>query len=160
MCVMLRNFDVARVQSSVMADGATSATLSDSRGCPMAAADTQLMYSVTAAMADSLKAEYIAWLNDGHIQTVVDDGKARSARVVDLGSEDGTSKVCSIYVFRSKAAYDEYDARVAPGLRADGKARFIDNPDKQVVFSRAFENISAAKANEVVGEKGSYTGAE
>lgn len=122
----------------------------------MAASDTQFLYTVTASMDDAVKAEYMAWLNDGHIQKIVNDGGARSARVEDYGSADGVSTVQSIYVFESRSAYDEYDAAVAPGLRADGKARFIDNPDKTVTFSRTFEDISVDAADDIVAKEGSY----
>lgn len=99
-------------------------------------AECAIRYSVTTTIGaeDGLKDEYIKWLKDGHVQEVVEKGGAVSAEVLDLDvAEGGESKVVSTYVFPSRAAFDNYVAKVAPELRKDGVERF---GKRDVSFSR------------------------
>lgn len=91
------------------------------------------VYCVTATLPADLIDDYIAWLSDGHVQAVLDGG-AEAAWVTRLG--DG--RVESRYHFADRAAYDRYDAKVAPALRADGIARF---GDRGVQFVRCFGQV-------------------
>lgn len=80
-------------------------------------------YSVTTSLPDEATAtEYLAWLMDGHLASVMAGG-ASSARVVRLEGEPGP-RVETQYLFPDRAAFDRYVATVAPALRAEGLAKF------------------------------------
>jgi hypothetical protein len=82
-------------------------------------------YAVTATLPDeATAAEYLDWLGHGHTQQVVAAG-ASSARIVRLdGDPGGTPRIETQYVFPDRAAFDRYVSTAAPGLRAEGLARF------------------------------------
>lgn len=82
-----------------------------------------LVYTVIATVPPAVADDYVAWLLDGHVQAVVDGGAAH-ATVTRL---DGAPvRVESRYVFETAADFARYEATVAPALRADGIARFVD----------------------------------
>lgn len=77
-------------------------------------------YTVRAQFDDpGSRAEYLAWLVDGHAAAVVAAG-ARSAQVLD--GDDGS--VEARYLFASAEEFAAYEAGPAVALRADGAARF------------------------------------
>jgi len=77
-------------------------------------------YTVRAEFQDlSLRAEYLAWLRDGHAAAVVAGG-AQRAEVLDVS--DGA--VEARYWFAAEADFQAYLAGPAEALRADGASRF------------------------------------
>ncbi len=100
-----------------------------------------LVYAVTATLPDAeVGAEYVAWLEAGHLADVVRGG-AMSAELVILDSEgagDDRIRVVSRYVFSDRAAFADYERLHAPRLRAEGVARFgPSRGDRAVQFSRS-----------------------
>lgn len=93
----------------------------------------RIAYTVTATLPDEgLAREYIAWLHEDHLARVLGAG-ARSAEVIRLDSA-GPARVEVRYTFPGRAALDRYLERHAPGLRAEGLARF--GPERGVRFDR------------------------
>ena len=101
---------------------------------------TSICYMVTATLPGAAMAdEYVAWLEDGHVDQVVEAG-AHSAMIVRLEPDAvGLPRVMTQYVFPSRHAFDEYVQRHAPALRADGLKRF--GPEKGVRFERAIGEV-------------------
>ncbi|MCA9524776.1 MAG: DUF4286 family protein [Myxococcales bacterium] len=89
-----------------------------------------VIYAVTATVPEALVEAYVAWLLGGHVQAVVAGG-AEQAWVTRLGPDQVESR----YLFASPEALAAYERDVAPGLRADGVARFVE--PHGVTFRRA-----------------------
>lgn len=118
---------------------------------------TMFVYTVTAVgwISDNADA-YASWLTDGHIQPIVDSGRAVQAAVQRV-SDDAVATVAaaaakpagapadagpawavqSVYHFASKDDFDYYVQHVAPGLRADGVAKWGPESGQAVSFIRA-----------------------
>ncbi len=99
-----------------------------------------LVYWVTATIPDAeVAAEYVAWLEAGHLADVIRGG-AMSAELVILDAEDpGDSRirVVSRYVFSDRSAFAEYERVHAPRLRAQGVSKFGPSRGARAVqFSR------------------------
>lgn len=102
-----------------------------------------VLYAVTAwVLSEAMREEYVAWLRGGHVEAVLAGG-AQSARVVALeaGGPGQAVGVETQYVFADADALARYVRDVAPGLRAEGVARFAA---RGVKFER--------RVGEVVGE--------
>lgn len=101
---------------------------------------TRLLYIVTATMPDEATArEYVAWLEDGHIDQVIDGG-AHSGMIVRLdGPPDAKPKIETHYVFATREVFDQYVAKHAPTLRAEGLRKFP--PERGIVFERRLGEI-------------------
>ncbi len=87
---------------------------------------TRVLYAVTATLPDGTTAdEYVAWLEDGHVDAVIAGG-AHSAMIVRLDPDatDDQVRVETHYFFASRAALEGYFMRHAPRLRAEGLKRF------------------------------------
>jgi len=87
---------------------------------------TPICYTVTATLPDeAIATSYIRWLEDGHVDAVVDGG-AHSGMIVrlDQDSPDDPIRVQTVYLFPTRAAYDRYVLETAPALREDGIKRF------------------------------------
>jgi hypothetical protein len=83
----------------------------------------RIAYMVIATLpSESIAQDYIAWLNDGHLQAVIEGG-ATIADVIRL-DPDPTPRVMSRYEFPSREAFDRYTRETAPRLRAEGVALF------------------------------------
>lgn len=94
----------------------------------------RIAYMVTATLPDeAAAADYIAWLEDGHLDKVIEGG-AHSAMIVRLDPEDGPPRVETHYVFATRELFDRYVERTAPVLRAEGLKRFP--PERGVRFDR------------------------
>lgn len=77
-------------------------------------------YTVHAQFDDpEVAADWVAWLREGHLEDVMKGG-ALEAMVVQLEP----LKLESRYVFADREAFAKYEREVAPGLRAEGLARF------------------------------------
>lgn len=77
-------------------------------------------YTVTAQFEDEAVArEYTAWLEEGHLQLVIDGG-ARMAHLIQVSPTHLEVR----YLFTDEAAFRKYEAGPAVPLRADGLARF------------------------------------
>ena len=82
----------------------------------------QWRYQVKATLKNQKALDrYLAWLFDGHVQAVCH--WAQSAEVVML-ENDGNSvpQVLSVYWFKSKAEFEQYEKEDAPKLREEGIA--------------------------------------
>jgi hypothetical protein len=92
-----------------------------------------IAYAVTATFTDRTTAdEYVSWLNDGHLNQVIEHG-AQSAMIVRITDPATPIQVESRYIFPTRQAFDRYVAEFAPKLRADGLHRF---PPSRVSFER------------------------
>ncbi|MGD9693814.1 MAG: DUF4286 family protein [Phycisphaerales bacterium] len=97
----------------------------------------RILYTVTATLPDeATAAEYISWLEDGHVDQVVAAG-AHSGMIIRL--EGPTLRVQTQYVFSTRETFDRYVERDAPALRADGLKRFP--PERGIAFSREIGEI-------------------
>ena len=96
-----------------------------------------ISYNVTATLSgrESLE-EYTSWLRSGHIQQVVEEGGASNGSLTVLDSPEGAIQVVSRFMFPDRAAYDRYQAEVAPRLQPEGKRLFVDT-QKVLRFERA-----------------------
>ncbi len=114
---------------------------------------TRLLYMVIATLPTPQGAdEYIAWLQDGHIDAVVKGG-AHSAMIVRLHAPDSPGtveaggpvasrpvRVMTQYVFPTQQVFDHYVQKHAPGLRANGLKHF--GPETGVRFERVLGDIA------------------
>lgn len=103
-----------------------------------------VLYVVTATLPDEATArEYIAWLEDGHVDEVIARG-AHSGMIVRLdptpADRPGTVRVETHYVFGTRELFDTYVERHAPTLRADGLKRFP--PERGIAFERRVGEIA------------------
>lgn len=97
-------------------------------------------YMVLCTLPDQATAdEYVAWLEDGHVDAVVDGG-ARSAMIVRLERHEGDGlppdarRVLTQYLFPTRELYDRYVKHHAPALRAEGLKKF--GPERGVKMER------------------------
>ena len=99
--------------------------------------DFQIRYTVIANVKSEHLEEYLAWLKNGHVQALIDEGGALSGEVVQLdASPEGVSRVASNYIFPSRGAVDSYaGSEVAARLRGEGVSMFMDT-QKVVSFER------------------------
>jgi len=87
---------------------------------------TRICYRVTATLPDEATAtSYIEWLEDGHVDAVIDGG-AHNAMIVrvDRDSTDDPFRIETLYVFPTRAAFDAYVRQTAPALREEGLKKF------------------------------------
>lgn len=98
----------------------------------------RIFYGVTATLPDRATAdEYVAWLEDGHIDQIRSHG-AHSAMIVRLEGEP--ARVETQYVFATRELFDRYVAKHAPALRAEGLKWFP--PERGVRFERRVGEIA------------------
>lgn len=99
-----------------------------------------ICYMVIATLPNkAIAEEYVAWLEDGHVDLVVEGG-AHSAMIVRLESEPGGQpRVMTQYVFATQEVFDHYVAVHAPALRADGVKRFP--PERGVRMERMIGTV-------------------
>lgn len=97
-------------------------------------------YAVIATLPDeTIAQEYIQWLEDGHVDQVIDHG-AHSGMIVRLernpeeGDPPGSVRVMTQYIFSTRQVFDHYVQSAAPALRAEGLARF--GPSRGVRMQR------------------------
>jgi hypothetical protein len=86
-------------------------------------------YIVTAFLvSQELASEYTSWLQHGHVEAVVVQGGAISAEVLvlDPTPDDARVAVQSSYLFRSREAYEVYQAGPAVALREEGRRLFAE----------------------------------
>ncbi len=98
------------------------------------------LYVVTATLPDEATArEYVAWLEDGHVDQVIDAG-AQTGMIVRLETVEGERpRVETHYVFATRALFEAYVATHAAALRADGLKRF--GPERGIRFERRIGEI-------------------
>ena len=98
-----------------------------------------ILYSVIATLPDeATRAEYIAWLEDGHLDQVVKGG-AHTAMIVRVLDPEAPPQVETRYVFATRDLFDRYVREAAPRLRQDGLRRFP--PERGVGFQRRLGEI-------------------
>jgi len=100
----------------------------------------RIHYRVRATLpTEDLARSYVAWLEDGHVDQVIDAG-AHNGMIVVLETEpDAPIQVETHYVFSTRARFDEYLQRHAPRLREGGLQRF--GPETGVAFERTIGEI-------------------
>lgn len=101
---------------------------------------TRILYAVIATLPRQAVAdEYVAWLEDGHVDRVVDGG-AHSAMIVRLARREGDGlapdacQVMTQYVFATRELFEQYEREYAPALREEGRLRF--GVDRGITMSR------------------------
>lgn len=101
---------------------------------------SRICYMVIATLPSAAVAnEYVAWLEDGHVDLVIKGG-AHSAMIVRLDPDAaGKPRVMTQYVFSTREVFDHYVAQHAPALRADGLERFP--PERDVRMERMIGTI-------------------
>jgi hypothetical protein len=101
----------------------------------------RICYMVTATLPDEPTArDYVAWLEDGHVDHVVQGG-AHSGMIVRIEQPPpgpGHVRIMTQYVFPTRAVFEAYLAKSAPGLRAEGIRQF---GNRGVVFERQVGTI-------------------
>lgn len=106
---------------------------------PPTPSPVRVCYQVVATLPDEPTArDYIAWLQDGHVDQVLAAG-AHAAIIVRLDPEPAAPstpkpRVMTQYIFSTRDTFDRYIAHHAPSLRADGLKRFP--PDRGITFTR------------------------
>lgn len=100
----------------------------------------RILYMVTATLPDEPTAqEYVAWLEDGHVDRVIDGG-AHSGMIVRLeGAPGERPRVETHYVFSTRELFDGYVRQHAPALRAEGLKKFP--AERGIVFERRVGEI-------------------
>lgn len=93
--------------------------------------EVPVIYSVTATLPADVVEAYLDWLLAGHVAAVLAGG-AEHAWVTH--QEGDPPRVESRYRFASRSDLDHYLETVAPALRAEGIARFVE--PHGVVFTR------------------------
>ena len=99
------------------------------------------LYSVRSTFTNAeVRAEFLAWLRDGHLADVVRAG-ALDAEIVEfeLASDAPAGVIPDIetrYHFASRAAFDAYANGPAIPLRAEGMAKFPAS--RGIVMTRGF----------------------
>lgn len=100
---------------------------------------TRICYIVIATLPDeATEGEYVVWLEDGHVDAVVNHG-AHSAMIVRLEPSGVHPRVMTQYIFPTREVFDKYVAQHAPVLRADGLKRFP--PERGISFERMIGEI-------------------
>ena len=93
-----------------------------------------IAYTVTATLPDqALASEYISWLEDGHVDQVLQHG-AHTAMIVRITDPAPPIQVETRYIFANRQAFDRYLKEAAPRLRAEGIGRFP--PERGIRFDR------------------------
>lgn len=93
-----------------------------------------IAYTVIATLPDESTArEYIAWLEDGHVDEVLRAG-AHSGMIVRVEDPPRPIRVETRYIFSTRGRFEEYLRAAAPALRAEGLRRFP--PERGVTFER------------------------
>lgn len=101
----------------------------------------RIAYTVIATFPDQRTMdEYIAWLEDGHIDQVLERG-GHSAMIVRLDRAQAKDPIrCEVrYLFSTRENFDRYVEHHAPALRADGLKRFP--PDRGIRFERTVGEV-------------------
>jgi hypothetical protein len=97
-----------------------------------------IAYTVVATLpSETLRSEYIRWLQDGHIAAVLAGG-AQTGHILRIDDPPGF-QVETRYTFPSRAVLDTYIRDTAPALRAEGLRLF--GPDKGVRYDRRIGTI-------------------
>jgi hypothetical protein len=101
----------------------------------------RIAYTVTATLPDEATArEYIAWLEGGHIDQVIEGG-AHSAMIVrtDPDNAGDLPRIEVRYIFSTREVFERYVREHAPRLRAEGLRKF--GPERKIGFARSVGEI-------------------
>jgi hypothetical protein len=106
---------------------------------------SKTLYAVIATLPDEpTTREYIAWLEDGHVDQVIKGG-AHSAMIVRLepSADDqlppAAARVMAQYIFSTRATFDHYVSHHAPALRAEGQKLF--GPHRGIKMERLLGEV-------------------
>lgn len=98
-----------------------------------------IAYTVICTLPDiATLSEYVAWLRDDHIAQVIAAG-ALSGEIVRIEQPPTPLQVETRYVFSDRQTFEAYLQHEAPGLRAQGLARFP--PERGIRFERRVGTI-------------------
>lgn len=100
----------------------------------MASEETFLYFVRSSFTNADVRAEFIAWLRDGHLADVVRAGALDAELVEFEPAAGGIGDVESRYHFASRGAFERYAAGPAVALRAEGAAKFP--PTRGIVMQR------------------------
>lgn len=105
----------------------------------------KVYYAVIATLPNQAVAdEYVAWLEDGHVDQVINGG-AHSGMIIRLESPasdqspKGACRVMTQYIFSTREVFDRYVEHHAPTLRAEGLKRF--GPERGVRMERVLGEV-------------------
>ncbi len=92
---------------------------------------TEISYTVRCSFSQdcpmSVTQSWLAWLENGHIQDVIDGG-AMSGKVFEIDVVNITPECHRQfeirYRFPDRVTFDTYERETAPGLRDEGLAKF------------------------------------
>jgi hypothetical protein len=98
-----------------------------------------ILYTVIATLPnEAIRAEYIAWLEDGHLDQVVKGG-AHTAMIARVVEPPSPPQVETQYIFSTHELFERYLRDSAPKLREEGLRRF--GPARGVRFERRVGEI-------------------
>jgi hypothetical protein len=98
-----------------------------------------IAYTVIATLPDeAARAEYIAWLEDGHVDAVIRAG-AHSGLIARVIDPPAPPQVETRYIFSTRELFEAYLRDAAPALRAQGLQRF--GPARGVRFERRIAEV-------------------
>jgi hypothetical protein len=104
-----------------------------------------IAYTVTADFDDlAVAAEYVRWLQEGHLAAVLDGGATEATLVRVEPSPAAPLRFEVRYRFPSMDTFRRYEAEFAPRLRAEGLARFPAS--RGVRMARALGEVLSTQA--------------
>lgn len=103
-----------------------------------------IIYNVTVNIHESVHDQWMKWMQEKHIQDVLDTGKFTSARLVRVlvDEEMGGTTYSVQFVTDSMETLQRYYKEDAPRLREEGLKLFAD---KMLAFRTELELISEHK---------------
>ncbi|MBL0105117.1 MAG: DUF4286 family protein [Bacteroidetes bacterium] len=99
-----------------------------------------IIYSVTTNIEDSVKADWLTWMQSTHIPEVMQTGMFKEYRFMRvIGDEESGGGTYSVqYLCESMEKFKEYEAKFATALRAETIARY---QDKFIAFRTLLEVV-------------------
>lgn len=103
-----------------------------------------LLYTVHAEFDDAaVAAEWVAWLEGGHLDDVLEGGALAAALLRCVSPEAAHPRFEVQYLFPDAARFAEYERVSAPRLRAEGLAKFP--PSRGVRMTRSTAEILCSR---------------
>lgn len=99
-----------------------------------------ILYNVTIIVEEEIQAEWLNWMQNVHIDQVMETGCFASNRILKvLDSPNEGVTYCIQYIADSLAQYNEYQQKYSAALQADFPAEFTN---KFVSFRTIMEFIN------------------
>lgn len=103
-------------------------------------------YTVTADFdALPVATEWVAWLQEGHLQDVLDAGALEATLVRVEPTPEAPLRFEARYLFADAQAFARYEAGPAVALRAEGAARFP--PERGLRLRRSHAEVLTRLTN-------------